>query len=383
MTRFPPTRRRLAGAVLAPVAALAAVAVAAAPAQAAPPDDAAAYLVAQLVDGDHLEIDDFVQYGPTIDVGLGLQAAGTESASLDAITAFMTTEDAVFNYVHGAGFDAPDAAYAAATGKLGFFASITGGDPRDVGGEDLIETLLSLEGNSGRFSDRSDFGDLSNIIGQSFGILSLTAAEGVEPSATSVQALLNAQCDDGGFTLAFDGGNCTGTPDVTGIAVQALNAYDPDESELLTPEREEALVAAAGWLENNREADGSYLMDDVANVNSTGYAALGVLAAGLDASLTVSWLESVQLSDGGLPMRPGGESDAFATAQALPAFAGDSFLSLDPTVVGAAVVVPGDPDPTVTPTVTPTASPTATTSEPTLPRLEPARPPLPVSRSGS
>ena len=223
--------RRLVGAALASVAALAVVAATAAPAQADPPEDAAAYLVTQLTDGDHVEMGGFVQYGPTIDVGLGLRAAESEPDSLDAIASFMTTEDALFNYLHGGGFDRPDAAYAGATGKLGFFVSITGGDPRDVAGEDLIDTLLSLEGKDGRFTDRSDFGDFSNVLGQSLGILSLTAAEGVEPSEAAVQVLLDAQCDDGGYTLAFDGGDCAGTPDATGVAVQALNANDPGESE--------------------------------------------------------------------------------------------------------------------------------------------------------
>ena len=360
-----PARRRVAGSVLAPVAALALVVLAAAPAAAGPPDDAAAYLVSQLVDGDHVEAGGFVQYGPTIDVGLGLLAADSEPESLEAVTAFMTTEDALFNYVHGAGFDRPDAAYAGATAKLGFLVSITGGDPREVAGEDIVETLLSLEGNDGRFSDRSDFGDFSNVLGQSFAILSLTAAEGVEPSAASVQLLVSAQCDDGGYTLAFDGGDCTGTPDVTGAAVQALNANDPGESDSLTPEREAALVAAARWLEDHREDDGSYLLDGVPNVNTTGYGALGVLAAGLDAASSIEWLASVQLPDGALPIAPGGAGDLFATAQALPALAGDSFLSLDPAVVGPATVVPPDPDPTETPTETPTATPT--TSTPTLP----------------
>ena len=225
----------------------------------------------------------FIQYGPTVDAGLGLLAAGGQEDTLAALTAFMTTETALDEYLHGAGFDRPDAAYAGPTGKLGYFVSITGGDPRDVAGEDLVETLLSLETNTGRFVDRSDFGDFSNVIGQSFAIVSLTAAEGIEPSAAAISTLLGAQCDDGGFTLTFDGGACTGTPDVTGLAVQALNAADPGESEPLTPEREAALVAAARWLEDHREADGSYVMDGQPNVNSTGYAALGVFGAGLDA----------------------------------------------------------------------------------------------------
>jgi len=379
MTRSTTTRRRPASrvlgriALLAPVVAAATVTLAAGPAQAAPPDDAAAYLVSQLTEGDHVEIGGFVQYGPTIDVGLGLLAADSRTATLAAITDYVTTADSVDEYVHGGDFDAPDAAYAGAASKLGFFVSITGGDPRDIAGEDLVNTLLDLEGADGRFSDRSDFGDFSNVLGQSFAILSLTAAEGVEPSEAAVQILVDAQCDDGSFALEFDGGACTGTPDTTGIVVQALNANDPGESVSLTPGREAALVAAARWLEQNRETDGSYLLGGVPNINTTGYGALGVLAAGLDAGSSTGWLAGVQLADGGLPMQPGGDSDVFATAQALPALSGDSFLSLDPSVVAATVVVPPDPGltqsptPTETPTPTPSGTPTPTPSTPTLP----------------
>lgn len=384
MTRSTVVRRRLAGSALAPIAAVALLTLVAAPASAAPPDDAATYLVSQLTDGDHYEGEFGPEYGPTIDVALGLAAADGQGGALAAITAFMTTATATDAYVHGGEFDAPDAAYAGPAGKLGFFVSITGGDPRDVDGEDMLETLLALEGADGRFSDRSDFGDFSNVIGQSFAILSLTAAEGVEPSEDAVQFLVDAQCADGSFALGFDGGACTGTPDTTGIAVQALNANDPGESASLSPAREAALVAAARWLEQHREPDGSYLLDGVPNVNSTGYGALGVLAAGLDASASADWLAGLQLPDGGLPMAPGGDSDVFATAQALPAMSGDSFLSLDPSVVGPAVVVPPDPGPTPTPTPTVTETPTATptgTPTPTAPTTP--TPTLPPTGAGS
>ncbi|MBA2477299.1 MAG: hypothetical protein H0V38_01710 [Sporichthyaceae bacterium] len=110
MTRSTTTRRRPASrvlgriariALLAPVVAAATVTLAAGPAQAAPPDDAAAYLVSQLTEGDHVEIGGFVQYGPTIDVGLGLLAADSRTATLAAITDYVTTADSVDEYVHG------------------------------------------------------------------------------------------------------------------------------------------------------------------------------------------------------------------------------------------------------------------------------------------
>lgn len=343
------------------------------PALAAPAGtpEAVDYLVGQLVDGDHVESGGFVQYGQTLDVDFGLLAAGGAEDTVAAVTAYMTSAENVGAYVHGVPFDDEDAAYVGATGKLGLVMTLSGVDPTDVGGTDLVATLQSLEQESGRFSDRSDYGDFSNVFGQAFGVLFLTAAEGTEPSDASVQFLIDAQCDSGGFPVDFGptGDDCDGSPDATGLAIQALNADDPDEgADELTPERAAALVDAVRWLEDTRDADGAWLAFDEQNVNATGYAAMGLLGVRQTPQTSIDWLAGLQLPDGGLPLTPAStESDLYATAQALPALAYTAFVTLDEGILAPMISVPaGEPTPTPTPTPsTPTPTPSTPTPTPT------------------
>lgn len=381
------------------------------PALAAPAGtpEAVDYLVGQLVDGDHVESGGFVQYGQTLDVDLGLMAAGGADDTVAAITAYMTSAESVGAYVHGVPFDDEDAAYAGATGKLGLVLTLSGVDPTEVGGTDLVATLQSLEQESGRFSDRSDYGDFSNVFGQAFGVLFLTAAEGTEPSDAAVQFLIDAQCDSGGFPVDFGptGADCEASPDTTGLAIQALNAGDPDEgAEGLTPEREAALVDAVRWLEETRDADGAWSAFDEQNVNATGYAAMGLLGVGQTPQPSIDWLAGLQLPDGGLPLTPASpESDLYATAQALPALASTALVTLDESIVAPVIEVPeGEPTPsptptpttptpttptptltpteTPTPTGTPTETPTGPSPSPTDPSTDPGTPTLPPTGGG-
>lgn len=376
-----PGRRHRAGVVaVAGVVALGAAVATSTAATAAPAGapEAVDYLVGQLVDGDHVESDGFVQYGQTLDVAFGLASAGGAQDTLDAVLDYMTSAETVGAYTQGVPFDGADAAYAGATAKLGLASALLGVDPTEVGGTDLVAQLQSLEASTGRFSDRSDYGDFSNVLGQSFGVLFLTAANGVEPSDAAVQFLQDAQCDDGGFPVDFGttGADCVASPDATGLAIQALNADDPDEGATGLPaEREAALVAAVRWLESARDADGAWLAFGVPNVNATAYAAMGLLGVDQTAELSVSWLAGLQLPDGGLPLTPTEDtSNLFATAQALPALVSTSFVTLDEGILAPTVAVPAvaptptptDPSPSPTtpttapPTVTPTPSATPT-----------------------
>lgn len=365
----------VAGLAGAPVATAAPAATFATSATEAVPA-AVDYVVGQLVDGDHVEGGGFVQHGQTLDVAFGLAAAGDADETLDAVTAYMTTDEAVGAYTQGVPNDMEDAAYVGGTGKLGLAATLWGMDPTDVAGRDLVAQLESLEQDSGRFSDRSQFGDFSTVLSQAFGVLFLTAAEGVEPSAESEQFLVEAQCDDGGFPVDFaaTAADCAASPDATGLALQALLAVDArDDAAELSPEHLDAVDAAVGWLEDTREADGSWQAFEAPNVNATAYATMGQLAAEADADPSVDWLGGLQRADGGLPLTPdAAESDLFATAQALAPLASASLLSLDESVLAAfsaaettgpespATTAPAESAPATTPV--PTSATTAATS---------------------
>jgi hypothetical protein len=322
----------------------------------APQPCPADYLVGQLVDGTHVEVTSgdltFVDYGQTADVAFALLADGTNAPTLTAVLDYLGAH--VAEYAHGAPFDKPDANYVGATAKLAFLYALAGRDPRAVGGVDLIAELAALQQPGGRFADDSDFGDFANVFGQSFAVLALTAAD--EPTDDAVAALAGAACADHSFPVSF-GACATGTSDATGLAAQALNA-SADGPRTLPQAQHNALVGAVAALESTRDAESAWPGPGGQNVNSTGYAAMGLLAAGQDVDGTRTWLSGLIGADGGLPQNPGQPSNLFATAQALPAYAGRSFLTLAPVVGPSETIEGGTPPP---PTTTPTTTPAGTT----------------------
>lgn len=292
-----------------------------------PTEAAATWLVDQLVDGDHLAGEFGPQYGPTADVALGLLTTGEQPTVLEDVLDYLTSPEVVDAYVHGGDFDGTtvdDPTYVGANAKLGFLVTRAGLDPRAVGGDDLVEGMLSLEDSeTGAFEDRSDYGNFANVLGQSFAIMFLDEAEDVDPSTASVQYLIDAQCDDGGFPQDFGTPTCESSIDATGLALQALVSVDAAAS---------VRADAADYLMDQRDDEGAWGQPQ--NVNSTAYAGMGLRAEGRSVADTRAFLRDVQNDDGGLPISPGGDSDAIATAQALPLLAGTTLVADAPTTVG-------------------------------------------------
>jgi LPXTG-motif cell wall-anchored protein len=339
---------------------------------------AAAYLVAQLKDGDHVVGAFGPDLGQTADVVLALSSTTSQAAARDAAASYLAAH--VDDYVHGAAFadgspgsEKKGANYAGPTGKAIVAALAAGQDPRAFGGFDLVDELQGLMVTSGtkagRFADDSAFGDFSNPVGQAFDIIALKRAAGDVPDA-AVAALLTAQCADGGFTDAYPASvkACISNPDSTGLALQALVAAGVTDA---TSDTACAAGAALAWLRARDARDGSYASGAVdpsapaANVNSTAYASLGLTAATAGTSAQIAYLTSVQNSDGGLPIVPGSAdatSNVLATAQSLNALTRSSFLSIGTSPLAAAA-------PACTPTPTTTSRPTtsATGAAGTLP----------------
>lgn len=302
------------------------------PAHAATPDEAAVSAADWLADaltdagtvvGSYPGTDGapvvYTDYGRTIDAALGLLATDGHDDVLGRTLTTLTTSSAVAEYTQGAPADRADAAYAGATAKLAFLVEATGGDATSVGGVDLLAQLESLVTEEGRFADRSAFGSFANVYGHAFALLALDAAGRQVPDLL-VQSLLGVRCDDGSFPQEYEpkaGSPCTGQVDATGLVLQALAALDLAETG--------AAQAAVAWLSAQQEDDGSFPGE--APVNSTGYAAAGLIAAGSSAESARTWLATQQNADGGLRRGAGEDtsSDVFATAQALPALAGTSF----------------------------------------------------------
>ncbi|MEP7035223.1 MAG: prenyltransferase/squalene oxidase repeat-containing protein [Dermatophilaceae bacterium] len=309
---------------------------------------AAAYVVGHLKDGDHVEGKFGADLGQTSDVALGLAATGGQPAALTKVLAYLEGHGA--GYVHGdpSTGEKVGAHYAGPTGKLALMAQIAGKNPASFAGLDLTAEVRALMDSKGRFRDDSKFGDFSNPLGQAFDILALQRGTADGAPQVAIDYLLTAQCKDGGFAETFPkaGAKCDSSPDATGLALQALVAVGAG-----CP-----AVQARTWLMANQQPDGSFVSsavdpskpaaavsgDKPANVNSTAYAALGLVAGGQSTSKIVSYLSSVQNLDGGLAVSPGSSdkaSNVYASAQALDAFAGSSFLTAGPSPIKAAALV--------------------------------------------
>lgn len=244
-------------AVAAPVAA------AAAPRTILPDDAAAGWLARQLVDGNHLETSfggtSFPDQGLTIDGVLAFSAAKVAGSAAAAATAWLALPENVDGYTGGGGAES----YAGPTAKLMLLAEVRGANPRAFGGVNLQARLLDLLTPSGRFSDRSAFGDFSNAFGQSYAIVALNRI-GRAP-ASSVAFLAGQQCADGGVPVTFEVQPCAGDVDATALAAQALRSAG----------RTAAAHRAIAWLIARQQSGGGFAALDgtgTPNANSTGLA---------------------------------------------------------------------------------------------------------------
>ncbi|HST67701.1 MAG TPA: prenyltransferase/squalene oxidase repeat-containing protein [Mycobacteriales bacterium] len=263
-------------AALVPLAGTATAAPAPTAAAAAPrtllPDDAAAgWLARRLVDGNHLETTfgdtSFPDQGLTVDGVFAFAAAKVAGSAAAAATAWLALPENLDSYTGGGGTES----YAGPTAKLMLLAEVRGANPRSFGGVNLRARLLDLLTPSGRFSDRSAFGDFSNAFGQSYALLALKRDGGVP--AAAVAFLAGRQCADGGFPVELDTTACTGDTDATALVAQALRATG----------RTAAANRAIAWLASKQQPGGGVAALDgsgTPNANSTGVTGQALADAG-------------------------------------------------------------------------------------------------------
>ena len=332
----------------------------------------------------------FFDGGNTIDAILALDGAGAGLDQADATTDYLAAHvNDYVGYPDPAGSPTAET-YAGPLGKLVLGVVAQGGDPTDFGGQDLVARLEGLMTSDGRFSDKSNFGDYSNTIGQVLDIIALGRATGSVPDAAG-DYLLDQQCSDGGFRGDLDvaGAACTSDADATAFAAQALvgllGADDP------------ATAAALEWLSSHQAPNGGFLNDDGQyNANTAGVAAQAFAAGGLDDELASAqeFLASLQFDcsfatglRGGIaftaadyatlkaaPTTTAAIDRALrATPQATLGLAGDSLLTV--TAEGAAASAPTlDCRTTSTTTTSTTTSTTTTSSTPQTGAADPADP---------
>ena len=368
-----------------------------------PAEAAAGWLAAQLVGGDHIEVeidlngdgeitDDerFPDYGLTADTIIALAAAGVGGEAISAATDYL---EANIEFYVGDADDSTPALdgeyYAGSLAKALLVADVTGRDPGNFGEVDLLGRLLATETPSGRFSDISEFGDFSNNIGQSFAALALSRAAPASLSPAARAFLPGQQCADGeprdgNVPVVVDADPCaadTASVDSTSFATQAMFAT----------EQTGGAEAGIAFLLGEQDADGRFSDMGMDNSNSTGLGAQALRVGGEDvkADDAAAWLLVYQI-DCDAPVDQQGaigfttnpdlqplydDRATRATAQATPGLVGIGLAEI--TAEGASPAAPRldcDSTPTTTPTPSPTPTPTQSptpTASPTHPTASP------------
>jgi hypothetical protein len=293
-------------------------------------DAAAGWLARQMVDGDHFEVDFggqiFPDQGLTVDAVYAFATAKVGDDFAGRAMRWLARPDILTGYIG----DGAGESFAGPTAKLALAVQVRGDDPSSFGGADLIARLRALQQPSGRFTDRSAFGDFSNAFSQSLAILALDrTAAGVPAAAAGF--LATSRCPDGGYPVQFAQPVCTSEVDATAMAVQAL----------LAAGRVGDAKAGLDWLVSVQGGDGGFASTaGVANANSTGLAGQA-LRAGLRpvaAAKATLFLIGLQVGCGGAATDRGAvaldasgfdpATAARATAQAILGMAGVGFPHL-------------------------------------------------------
>lgn len=286
---------------------------------------AAGWLARQLVDGERMEIvfdgTAYPDQGLTADVVLALDSAKVGQEHAAKATAWLSTPDVLSGYLG----DGTAESYAGAHAKLALVAQAQGRNPASFGGVDLLSRLTALQAPSGRFSDKSSFGDNSNGITQALAVVTLERA-GTAP-AVAVDYLIGSACPDGGFPLYFEQPACASDVDTTGLVTQAL----------LAAGRTAEAGKALDWLQGKQQGDGGFGGSGPTpgvNANSTGLAAAALHVGGrtAPAERAVGYLTSLQVGCAGAAADRGGiaydragfsaDNARRATAQAIPGITG-------------------------------------------------------------
>jgi hypothetical protein len=328
---------------------------------ASPPGRLAAYLAAQLVGGDHVEITEngktFVDYDATADLVLALRTLGEQPAAALRVTRFLLQPTAIQAYAHGVPYEKGPAAYAEPLAKLAIiarFGQAEASPPADL--RQTISTLdadlAGLRGTDGRFTDMGSLADPAQTVRRHVWATLATIAAGSLGSATALTVLTRSQCTDGTFPVTLGSGGCaSGDLAVTAAAVLALNAQPA-----AGPSRSSSVAAAAppDWPAARSDAVGRAAAalasrengglvgghGGGADVALSAAVAAGRQAAGLDATDTARALAGMLQPDGGMAKAGGTASDPLTSIAVAPGVAGRAWTAASGSPVTTAVRLP-------------------------------------------
>ena len=250
--------------------------------------------------------------------------------------------------------------------KVAIAAVISGADPKEFGGVDLLEFINdNYDPSTGEYS-----GSGGAVFTQALAMLGVASAGEIIPD-NAIDYLIGLQSStDGGWG---DFGSDTNSTSLAINALVAAKAQDSIDSSSIDTSREDGM----DFLESEQNDDGGFAYqkafaanycdgDDsnVSDANSTALSIQAIRAVGEDpktgkwvtdeGTQPVSMLMSLQASNGSFNFQEGTNSfctnNAYATVQAIPAVVEKSFVCL----IGlgtcpASATTPSSPDPSPTP----------------------------------
>jgi hypothetical protein len=347
-----------------------------------------AYLVApaNLIDGHYYEsFPGYADFGLTIDGAFALAATGDQDPALKGIVAFLDSagKDPNGNTVNTwTGIGTPYVS-GGAIGDEVLLAQVTGYNPRDFGGHNLIAALdasVCARASTGANTSCAGAGNYtygSSVFDQALGIMAQLRASQTSEAAAPIRFLESLRNADGSFPSLIPDSHDQDV-DSTAMAVMAL---------ALVPGSAAAADVRSGiaWIAGRQEADGGFPGASGDSVNSTGLAIQALTLEGADyrpqIGAALGFLAAEQNSDGGFNVAAGGQrgSNVRASTQAVGGAVGTSFGTLQRNLSDTTPPKPPPPhrkpapkpakraktpapQPTVTVTQTVTVTPAATTS---------------------
>ena len=345
-----------------------------------------AYLVApaNLIHGHFYEsFPGYADFGLTIDGAFALAATGDEDTALKGIVAFL---DSGGKDPHGNTVDTWTGIGTrfAAGGSIGdeaLLAEVTGYNPRDFGGHDLIAALdaavcarASAGGNTS-CAGSGNYTYATSVFDQALGIIAQLRAGQASEAAAPIRYLESLRNSNGSFPSLIPDSHDQDV-DSTAMAVMAL---------ALAPGTAAAADVRSGmaWIAAMQKKDGGFPGASGDSVNSAGLAIQALTLAGAryqrQINAALGFLAAEQNGNGGFNADASGQrgSDVRASTQALGGAVGISFGTLRRNVRATRGPTPPPkpkpkpkpkprktpaPQPTVTVTQTVTAAPAASTA---------------------
>lgn len=233
----------------------------------------------------------------------------------------------------------------------------SGTDPHDFAGFDLVDEILERQLPDSSFPYTP--GKASQVNTTIFAILALSPVHEPEAIAAIEGAaawLIAQQNDDGGWY--WQGKGAVSEVDMTGAAIEALNAAGPPSAPAKREDFEEAQREGFEYLEDAQLPDGGFPAlpsnQNESNVASTAWAVQGIWSAGGNPETwrtgsggateePLDYMESLQQPDGHVRWQKSSDLNGiWMTAYVAPAFAGQA-LPIPQATYSNASIPPCDP----------------------------------------